>query len=430
MPDNIDSISLRSEVVQELLTAVPVWMIRWGNTLIFFLILGVLAITFYVKYPDIISAEAMITTELPPYKEYAKTSGQLDTLLVADNQIVKAHMPLAIIENTANFEDVFLLKSIIDTIIPYNNHLRFPSDQIPLLFLGDIASDYALFENSYHQYMLNKKWQPFSNEALANHQTLSELNSRLENLEVQQELNAAEMEVKKRGLERSKLLFEQGVISTEEYENKQLEILQANQNLKNRKLVISQTKEAINNANLLSKNTSMNQSKEEQLLFRNVIQSFQQLKKAIKEWEFKYVLKSNIDGQVSFLDYWSENQHINVGDLVMTIIPQRNTDYLAKLKTPNLNSGKVKIGQTVNIRLRNYPEAEYGLLEGKVQKISQMTDKDGFYIVDVDLPDRLITSYKKELEFKQEMEGAAEIITEELRLIERFFYQFKGVFKG
>jgi len=428
MPNNTDTVPLRSEEVQELLTAVPVWMIRWGNTLIFFLIFGVFGITFFVRYSDIISAEAMITTQLPPQKEFAKTSGQVDTFLVADNQIVKANTPLAIIENTANFEDVFLLKSIIDTIMPYNNHIEFPSVQIPLLFLGDIASDFALFENSYSQYVLNKKWQPFSNEAFANRQSLSALNIRLENLKNQQELNASELEIKKRGLERSKMLFEQGVISAEQYENKQLEILQANQSFKNRKNAISQANESISNAKLLAKNTSMNHSKEEQLLFRNVIQSFQQLKKAIKEWELKYVLKSNIDGKVSFLDYWTENQNISAGDLVFIIIPQKNKDYLAKLKAPNLNSGKLKIGQNVNIKLKNYPETEYGTLKGSIEKISLMMDKDGFYLVDVSLPSKLITSYEKEITFKQEMEGTAEIVTEELRLIERFFYQLKGIF--
>ena len=37
-------------------------------------------------------------------------------------------------------------------------------------------------------------------------------------------------------------------------------------------------------------------------------------------------------------------------------------------------------------------------------------------------------AYDKEIEFKQEMRGTAEIITEDLRLIERFFYQLKDVF--
>ncbi|MGB5553402.1 MAG: HlyD family secretion protein, partial [Flavobacteriaceae bacterium] len=92
---------------------------------------------------------------------------------------------------------------------------------------------------------------------------------------------------------------------------------------------------------------------------------------------------------------------------------------------PLQNSGKIQPGQRVNIKLQNYPETEFGMLNGKVKSISQTPDSDGFYLVDVSLPKTLITSYNKEIEFKQEMRGTAEIITEDLRLLERFFYQFK-----
>jgi len=51
-------------------------------------------------------------------------------------------------------------------------------------------------------------------------------------------------------------------------------------------------------------------------------------------------------------------------------------------------------------------------------------------LIDVKLPKKIITSYNKEIEFKQEMIGSAKIVTEDLRLIERFFYQFKGVFNN
>jgi len=41
----------------------------------------------------------------------------------------------------------------------------------------------------------------------------------------------------------------------------------------------------------------------------------------------------------------------------------------------------------------------------------------------------IVSNYKKEIDFKQEMRGTATIVTEDLRLTERFFYQLKGVFK-
>src|SRR5690606_872258 len=140
------------------------------------------------------------------------------------------------------------------------------------------------------------------------------------------------------------------------YENKQLEYAQAERNYKNFESSISQIREGISNARKTSKGTEINRVKEEITLLKNVIQSFNQLKKAIKDWEHLYVLKSNINGNVSFLNYWNTNQTVNQGDLVFTIIPSENSSFIAKLKTAAHNSGKIKVGQKVYIKLENYPD--------------------------------------------------------------------------
>lgn len=427
--EHIDNLELRSEDVQEILTKVPHWMIRWGNLLFLGIILLLLVISWFIKYPDIIPSEALITTEISPQKEYARISGKLSAILVVDNQSVKSNTPLAILENTANYQDVFKLRTIVDAVTVNSKSFYFPLDSLPLLFLGDIESQYALFENSYIQYQLNKELEPFSNEALANNYSISELNRRLQSLKSQQDINKTELDFKKRDVERNKTLFEKGVISTQDYENKQLEYAQAKRNYKNFESSISQMREAISNAHKTSKGTEINRVKEEMTLLKNVIQSFNQLKKGIKDWEYRYVLQSNIDGKVSFFKYWNTNQTVNQDELVFTIIPSENSSFVARLKTPAQNSGKIKIDQDVNIKLENYPDTEFGVLVGKVKNVSLIPDDEGLYFVDVALPEKLVTSYNKEINFKQEMRGAAEIVTEDLRLIERFFYQFKEVLK-
>ena len=427
--EHIEQLELRSEEVQEILTKVPSWMIRWGNTLFLFLILLLLALSWFVKYPDIINSEVIITTEIPPQKEYAKLTGKIDTILVKDTQNVFDNQPLAIIENTANYNDVFFLKNIIDTISVQKRSFSFPVDKLPILFLGDIETSYALFENNYLQYILNKELDPYSNEAIANSITTAELNKRLRNLQSQKSLNRRELQLKLKDLIRNKSLFNKGVISEKEYETKQLEYLEGERNYKNMTSSISQIRESISNSKKISKGTEISRIREEMSLFKNVIQSFNQLKKSIKDWEMKYVLNSKINGKVSFLNYWSKNQTVNQGDLVFTIISSKNSSFIAKLKTPAQNLGKVKIGQTVNIKLQNHPDYEFGVLKGIVNSISEVSNKDGFYTIDVSLPKELITSYNKKIAFKQEMRGTAEIVTEDLRLIQRFFYQFNKVLK-
>jgi len=428
MSKNLQKIELRSEEVQEILTQVPNWMIRWGSVLFLSLIVLLLAISWFIKYPDIIVSEVLVTTEIPPQKEYAKATGKFDAILVKDNEIVQKNQNLAIIENTANYKDVLLLKSVIDTIkIKHNETFYFDMDKLPVLFLGDLETNFSLFENAYLQYRLNVELQPFANDAIANKTTLTELNRRLTNLKTQKNIQQTELQFKKKDLNRNKILFEKGIISAQEYENKQLNYLQAERNFKTMSSSISQLRESISNAKKASKGTKISSTKEEIILLKNVIQTLNQLKQSIKNWELRYLLQSNIKGKVSFLNVWDKNQTVKQGDLVFTIIPIENSSFIAKLKTPTQNSGKIKIGQKVNIKLSNYPEYEFGMLKGTVKNISLVPNKDGFYLIDVSLPKKLITTYNKEITFKQEMQGTAEIITEDLRLFHRFFYQFKKV---
>ena len=94
---------------------------------------------------------------------------------------------------------------------------------------------------------------------------------------------------------------------------------------------------------------------------------------------------------------------------------------------PIINSGKVKLGQTVNIKLLGFPENEYGVLLGIVTNISDVPNED-FYLVKVNLKEGLKTTFNKEITFNQNIEGNAGIITEDLRLIERFVYTLTKAF--
>lgn len=425
MPNESKNIELRSEEINEILTKPPHWLIRRGNILFLTLIILLLSLSWVIKYPDIIISETIVTTQIPPQKEYANITGKLDSIYVNDLQKVNQNTILAVIENAARTEDLYFLKSIIDTITLDNNSIWFPLDSLPILFLGNVEESFAAFENNYFQYTLNKQLKPFNNEAIANRISLAELRGRLKSLKAQYDFNESELELKKNNLKRNKALFEKGVISNQEYEDKQLEMLTAERDFENLSISISQIREAISGARKTSKGTEINKTRENLKLLKASLQSFTALQSAIEDWENKYVLKSEINGTVSFLNFWDKNQTVKDGDLVFIIIPSENSNYVAKVKAPSQNSGKIKIGQKVNIKLRNFPDSEFGVLKGKVSNISLAPDRDGFYLIDVSLPRKLITSYNKDIGFKQEMRGNAEIITEDLRLLERFFYQFR-----
>jgi multidrug resistance efflux pump len=255
------------------------------------------------------------------------------------------------------------------------------------------------------------------------------LKERLMLLVAQKEITQNELVLQKNDLERYENLFKKGIIAAQEIEKQRLQYLQAEKNYKSLLSSVSQMKSSLNDLNRTTKTTKINETKETVILERNVFQSFYELKKTIKNWELNYVLRSSIEGKVTFLQIWTENQTVNAGDNVFTVIPSIGKNYLGKVKAPAQNSGKIQVGQEVNIRLTNFPDREFGMLKGKINTISLTPDKEGNLLIDVSLPEGLRTSYKKQITFQQEMSGSAEIVTEDLRLIERLLYQFRDVFR-
>lgn len=423
---NKDTFELRSDEVQDILTRVPHWMIRWGTLLIFGIIVMLFFTSWFLKYPDVVASEIIITTNIPPEKLIAKTSGRIEAILVKDKASVQENTPLAIIENSANYKDVFLLKKLVDDLKPNS---KFPFQLLRNAQLGEIESAFALFQKDYIANNLNADLQPFQMENQAQKSESAQINERLTLLLQQKEINEQELKLQKNEVNRSTALHDKGVISDQEFETKKLSYLQAEKNYKNLLTSISQLRSSLIDNARSTKGTQINGTKEEVNLDRNVTQSFYQLKKAIRDWELMYALKSSIAGKVTFLQIWTENQTITAGDNVFSIIPTTEKGYIGKVKAPALNSGKIKMGQQVNIRLANFPDREFGVLKGKIKNISQVPDKDGNLLIDVVLTQGLQTSYKKQIPFQQEMKGSAEIVTEDLRLIERILYQFRNVFK-
>ncbi|QLC66573.1 HlyD family efflux transporter periplasmic adaptor subunit [Flavobacterium sp. LPB0248] len=429
MAENNDTFELRSEEVQDILTRVPHWMIRWGTVLIFAIIIMLFFVSWFVKYPDVVKTEIVITTNIPPEKIVSKSSGRIEAILVRNKTLVEKNSTLAIIENTANYKDVFLLKKIVDSYDINGSKKEFPFEILQNKQLGEIESAFAVFQKDYQAQELNKDLHPFQVESRAQQSEKVQITERIEILQQQKSINEHELELQKNEVARFETLFNKGIISAQEMEAKKLGFLQAQKNYRSLLSSISQLRSSLIDNTKSSQNSQINSTREEVNLGRNVSQSFYQLKKVIRDWELAYALKSSISGKVTFLQVWNENQTINVGDNVFSIIPDAKNSFIGKVKAPALNSGKIKVGQRVNIRLANFPDREFGVLKGEIKNISLVPDKDGNLLIDVALPDGLKTSYNKQIAFQQEMKGSAEIVTEDLRLIERILYQFKNIFE-
>jgi len=100
------------------------------------------------------------------------------------------------------------------------------------------------------------------------------------------------------------------------------------------------------------------------------------------------------------------------------VVPPQSDTLVGRMSLPIVGSGKVLPGQRVILKFDNYPYHEFGTVRGQV--ISKaLVPKDEQYAIIVSLPDGLKTSHKNTLPFEQQLQGKAEIITDDKSFLER-----------
>jgi len=425
---DVIKLNLRSEEVQEILGTPPSWIVRWGITLVFAFVCILIALSFIINYPDFVSAKVLITTKNPTEKVVARSSGQIESFFVKNGDSVTKGEELAVIKNISNYGDLSLLMQIVDTINLVENGFQFPMETTSALTLGDIESSYLEFEKSYLEFTLLKELFPYESRLSGNKISLEEVRSQLSEQMEQKKILEEELNLKQIEYDRYKVLFQKGVISQQEFESKGLDFLQAKKSMNSTVISISQMREALSSANQDLRATYINKELEHARTRKNLLHSFNALKKAINDWRYQYVLSASIDGVVSFNEFWGTNQQVTEGDVVFTILPKKKSDFVGRLTIASQNAGKINVGQKVLIKLDNFPYQQFGMLIGIVENISISPDTQGNYVVYISLKDGMKTSYNQKIDFKQEMLGTAEIITEDLSLAERLFYKVKNLF--
>ncbi len=426
---DISSVEIRSEEVQEIMGFIPHWIIRWGITLLFVVIMMFLIGSWFFKYPDVIQSTIVVTTETPPAAIVARTNGKIQQLFVQDNQKVTAGEYIAIIETASNYHHLFELKEKLDALKSLSPHYD-TSDS--MLFnnknysLGELQPGYSGFLKSYQDYQYfiqldyhNKKIESIKQE-IAKHKSL------YEGMRRQTAIMEQEFKLSQEQYERAGTLLKDGVISQNDLETAKSNFLQkeyalesARSNMANQKIQLARLEQSILDLKLDYKD----QKKRLELALN---QAYENLTGQIAQWEQNYLLKTPISGVVAFTKYWSINQNVKIGDTVFTIVPNHAGKIVGKVVLPIRGSGKVKEGQNVNIKFFNYPHVEYGMVRGVI-KSKSLVASDNNYALEVELPEGLKTSYGEVLPFHQEMQGTAEIITEDIRLLERIFKPIKSI---
>lgn len=378
--------------------------------------------SWFLKYPDVVPSPVEITTENPPVMLVSKISGKIKSLKVADNSKVTSGQIIAVMETAASMDDFSKLKLLVNTISL--NDTVFPDKFSNITQLGELQQSFATFMKNYSGYYFYIKNDFYGNKANSIKDEISGIITYLSRLTVKEKLYNENLVLETRKYRRDSVLNKNKVIPDIDMENSHQAYLQQKIELQQVKLDYSAKMIELAGKRQLLQDYNINRSEERESLQALLNESFQNLKAQIDIWEKTYLLISPISGTVAFTKYWSENQTVTVGEQVVSIIPSEQGAYLGRINLKMQRSGKVKEGQFVNIKFSGYPYLEYGMVRGIIKTKSLVPSGDA-YIIEISLPDGLTTLYKKQLDFSQNMEGTAEIITEDIRLLQKIINPFR-----
>lgn len=421
-------VELRSEEVQEIMGQIPSWIVRWGITLLFVILVVLLIGSCFFKYPDVISTQMTLTSTHPAVQIVARTSGRISQLHVSDGQNVAPQEVLALIENPADPDDIDRLTALLPaaSVSPDSALSVFlPARD---LSLGEIQSDYVNFLRSLHDLENYQTLGYYPQKIRSIEEQILRYRTYQANLERQKTIMESQYRIAGQQYARDSLLFARRVLAPSEHETSRSQWLESKYALESADASIANLKIQIGQLENEKLDLKLEQTEKENVLSQTYATALEQLQNALSGWELNYRLRTPIAGAVTFTKYWNANQHVLANETVFTIVPHEADNLLGIASLPVQRSGKVKAGQRVIIRFANYPDQEFGIVNGEVSTVSLVPNEDN-YRVEIVLPQGLETNYHRRLPVSREMQATAEIVTEDLRLIERLCMPIKKILK-
>ena len=429
MSQAVDFIELRSEEVQELLARPPRWLLRWGITVVFLVLLTVFAGAWAIHYPDLVRASFKLVAANAPKAVLARTDGKIVHLFARDGQSVQAGAPLAYLESTARHDEVLALARELAAAVAVARQGNLEGLQRINLStyrqLGELQGAYQTFEQAHIQLRAYLSGGFYSKKKALLKQELGDLQVLAQQLRQQRPNQARDAALAQEEYEVQRKLAALKVIAALDLKREESKNIA-------RQLAYQQT------ASTLVNNATAQRAKQKELLELDkqvteerdqFMQALNTLRSAAEAWQARYVLIAPVSGRVFFPGVVQENQAVATGQELLYVAPP-STEYVGELRVPQQNAGKVEVGQDVLVRFAGFPYQEFGAVRGRITAIAGVALKDSVFLAEVALPTGLKTTYGKSLAYRTGMTASADIVTADNRLLEKLFYQLRKVTGG
>ncbi|MCY1662556.1 HlyD family secretion protein [Chryseobacterium sp. SL1] len=418
MPLTQESTFRNSEEIQEIITAVPSWILRRGIFLILMVLLSIILMSAFIRYPDVVKTSLKINSLNSPKGAIAHQQGKLVKLLVHENEVVVAKQPLAFIESTGKHEEVMTLANKLSNLSKRLNAqqpITAKDFEITDLNLGELQGNYQSFYQAYLQFINTQNGGLFVTQKGYLEKDLQEIKKLQHQINQQKSVQELEFANAQEEYDAYKKLKSKNVISNSEFKQQENKYLSS-------KYPLQQTATALlnNNSSYMAKQkeiaTLNNTIREEQAKFAQALNA---MITETNSWLMKYVVFSPLAGKVGYAGILQENQNVNINQELFIINPG-NTNFFGEVQIPQYNMGKVRLGQRTLIKLRSYPFEEYGIINGKISYLTDVALKDSVFIAKIDFGKFEQKNPSNPIVLKPGMQADAEIITKESSLLQRF----------
>ncbi len=420
-----ENMEIRSEEVQEILGNPPPWMVRYGTGVAIGVLALFLWLSFFIKYPDTISGDIRISFTEPPRHLVAAQSGYIDKVLVNNGDEVKEGQTLIVFRGggTANYNHILHLQDLIrylpndadSTLLMFN-----PTDALEDPELGELQEDFFNFLEKKSQFARRSEQYSTQGDVVSLEEQKRILQRQVGYYRNNQEALEQRLEDKRTDKDYKEGLVRENRLPFSEVQKVEDDIKRLETELQKIEELISDKRVEISMLNTQITRAERGVSENRVTASDALKESFIQLRIRVDEWVRNHVIQSPLDGVVQITgDNISRDQFIIAEDEVMVVVPLRNRQLLGRMELEFSGSGTVKEDQEVIVRLESYPFPEYGAVIGQVAWKSRVPDQQNKIPVQVIFPNGLVTTTGRNIDPGEELSGAAEIITNEKRFIDR-----------
>lgn len=420
-----------SEDVQEIISDVPNWLLRWGLTVFFIIIVVLITFSAFIKMPDKVSGKLKIESSKRPEEIVPHLEGKLVKLFIKENSLIDSGELLGYLESNAKAEEIIEMSKHIDKL--QEKAIEGKLDQLINFnlnaseHLGELQGSFLIFSESLNNFRSFLNYGVYFQKKLMINNEIIDLNLQKKRMLNQNQIYQQDYEISEKEFQAYQKLLAGKVISPLEFKREESKYL-------NKKIPLENIA-----SSLLSNGITLNLKQQElieldsqiDLERANFLAKINQFKSEIDNWKMGHLLIARTNGKVVFNQFIREGDWIKANKPLFYISSKDEDKYVGEMQIGQFALGKVSEGQTVIIRLKAFPYQEYGVLKGKITYLSQQnTFKDSSYMARVAFDNGKLSSYSKELNLKNGLIADAEIITKHRSLLGKLFSSLVLLFKN